>query len=149
MSGHGSGDFGIRNAQQLIDEYRTEEFELDRPLIMITVGRSYFEERRDLYDSVRGIWRISKKKAERYDLVLAQSRGIVLGAFRPTVWVEATRENFPRLPNDEPKRCGFIGERASPDVCARYENKRVPERFRARGAANPVRFVEFPAAPEE
>jgi len=40
-----------------------------------------------------------------------------------------------------PGRIGFVGEDADPETVQRYLGHRVPDRYRARGAANPFRYV--------
>lgn len=142
VTGHGSGDFGCRHIQQIVDQYETKPFVVHEPLILISIGQSYEEEDKDIYDAVRGVWRISATKAASYNLVLAHRRGIVLGAFRPHRWLPATRENFPWLPEDIENRIGFEGEAAEAEAQGRYLRFRVPDRFRMKGAANPVRFID-------
>jgi hypothetical protein len=91
----------------------------------------------DLYDAVRGIWKMSRTKAEQHQLVLAYDGVLVLGAYRTKQWMEGTRANFPFVMTEDPKRIGFEGERA--DVWDEYVGKRVPPR--SKGAANPIRYL--------
>jgi uncharacterized protein len=58
------------------------------------------------------------------------------------VWVPATKANFPWLIDDIPGRFGFEGNPANKPIERLYLRKRVPDEFRAKGAANPVRFIE-------
>ena len=75
-------------------------------------------------------------------MVLAHYNGIVRGVFRPTRWMEATQANFPWLGEDLAGRWGFEGKRVEPATEERYIRKRVPEEYRRKGAANPVRYVD-------
>ena len=110
--------------------------------ILISIAKSFWDEDRDLYDAVRAAWVISPGRAANYKLVLAHRRGIVLGAFRPEgPWLPATQANFPWLENDLDGRWGFIGAPAEPDTEHQYVRKRVPDAYRVKGAANPIRFV--------
>ncbi len=140
VSGHGTDDYGVRHVKEIITEYKAEEFEAGEPLILISIAKSY--EVRDVYEAVRGCWRINPDKAKRFKLVLAHRRGLVVGAFRPKEWMPATKTNFPKLDDDEPGRFGFVGEPAEQAVASLYVGKRVPDKYRAKGAANPVRFIE-------
>ena len=142
VSGHGAGDYGCRHVEEIILEYGAQAFEAMEPLILISIARSYVEEGRDIYNAVRGVWRINVDRAKIHRLVLAHHRGLVLGAFRPTEWQEATRANFPWLDENIPGRWGFVGTPAESSVESIYKGKRVPDKYRARGAANPIRFVE-------
>jgi hypothetical protein len=147
VGGHGSGDYGCRHVEEIVAEYLAQPFEAKEPLILISIAKSYEEEGKDIYKAVRGVWVLDAKKAQRYKLVLAHRRGIVLGAFRPGRWLPGTRVNFSWLDEDMPDRFGFEGQRAEEEVETYYTktNRRVPDELRRRGAANPVRYVD-PAA---
>lgn len=141
MGGHGSGDYGVRHAAEIIAEYTAEPFKAGEQLILINIGKSYEETGKTIYDAVRGCWVINPDRARKRKLVLAHRRGMVIGAFRPTSWVPSTILNFPWHTGDE-SRWGFVGEPADDATARIYVGKRVPEAYRAKGAANPVRFVE-------
>lgn len=141
VTGHGSDDYGCRHVEQIIAEYAAEPFEPMEPLILISIAKSYDEEERSVYDAVRGVWKINPQKAQSFKLLLAHRRGVVVGAFRPDNWVPATRTNFPWLSEDVPGRVGFTGRPAEQAAQDAYMRKRVPDRLRRKGAANPVRFV--------
>lgn len=56
--GRGTRDYGNRHVQEIIDEYAGEEFEVKEPLLLISVGTSYY--RLDsVYDAVRYAWKIT------------------------------------------------------------------------------------------
>jgi hypothetical protein len=84
-----------------------------------------------------GLGCVNVDRAAEYKLVLAHRRGIVLGAFRPTKWLEATPENFPWLDEPISGRYGFEGKPAEESVRNYYtqSNRRVPDRLRRKGAA--------------
>lgn len=140
VSGHGSDDYGCRHVEQIVAEYAAEPFEVGEPLILISIAKSY-EEEKSIYDAVRGVWRVNVDKARTFRLVLAHRHGVVVGVFRPTKWLPATKDNFRWLPEDIPGRFGFEGDTAEPAAESRYINRRVPDEFRRKGAANPVRFI--------
>jgi uncharacterized protein len=142
VNGHGADDYGVRHVEEIIAEYAAQPFEPRELLILISIARSYEEETKSIYDAVRGVWRINANKAKNFKLVLAHRRGLVLGAFRPRGnWLPATKTNFPWLDDDIHGRFGFVGEPAEQEVASLYVRKRVPDVYRAKGAANPVRFV--------
>ncbi len=140
VGGHGADDFGVRHVEEIIAEYSAEPFEPREALILISIAKSYEEETKSVYEAVRGVWRINADKAQAFRLVLAHRRGLVVGAFRPSRWLPATKANFPWLDSDIQGRFGFVGEAADDEVASLYVRRRVPEMYRARG--NPVRFVE-------
>jgi hypothetical protein len=139
--GHRSAERGCAHLDQLIERYAAREFLVDQPLLLISIGRYEARAERSLYDQVRGCWKITEKYAQRARLVLGHQRGLVKGVFVPDQWLPATAQDFPWLPDDEPGRIGFVGHEASPEIAGRYMRKRVPERYRKKGAAFPVRFL--------
>ena len=134
--GHHSSIQGCRSVEEIKRAYAAEPLVAHEPLILIFVGRLILD-RSDIYNAVRGIWKMSKAKAEQRNLVLAYDGVTVIGAFRPRQWMVAAKENFPFLEKDVPDRIGFEGDTA--DVSADYIGKRVPPR--PRGAANPFRYL--------
>ena len=93
VAGSGSRDRGTRHVDEIVLEYSAEEFVVEEPLILISIGKLWNE--RGVYGAVRGVWKLRMERAERYNLVLAHVRGVVRGAYRPTRWLEGTAENFP------------------------------------------------------
>ncbi len=142
VSGHGTDDYGVRHVEEILREYAAPPFEPGEPLILICIARAYKEETKSVYDAVRGVWRINAKRAKNFKLVLAHYRGLIVGAFRPKDWLPATKANFPWLDDDIQGRIGFVGEPADQEVVSLYVGKRVPDVYRPKGAAFPVRFVE-------
>ena len=65
---------------------------------------------------------------------------LIVGAFVADAWLDATVENFPGRAG-APGRLGFIGHEAPEDLRAMYVRKRVPDEYRRRGAANPIRYT--------
>ena len=143
VGGHGTIEFGVAHVEELIAVYAAQVFEPAEPLILISIAKSFDEEGRSIYDATRGVWKIDPKRAAKVNLVLAHRKGLVVGAFRPTKWLPATKENFAWLTSDMPGRWGFDGIEAEPSTAPNYLSKRVPDRYRRKGAANPVRFVEL------
>lgn len=138
-----SNDFGAAHVEEIIALYAAEPFEPKHPLLLISIGRSYSEEGKSVYDAVRYAWKLNREKAERAEFVLAHVQGLVKGVFKPVQWMKATRMNFPDpvFTNPEPARWGFEGVEADERIRKEYVGKRVPDKFRAKGAANPIRYT--------
>ena len=134
--GHGSVR-GCRSVEQIVSLYGALPLQVLEPLILIYVGKSY-DDRGGPYDAVRGVWRMSRQNAERYGLVLAYDGAIVIGAYRPSRWLAATRANFPFLDVDMPGRIGFEGEEA--ECQTQYVGRRVP--LRKRGDMSAFRYLD-------
>ena len=152
VEGHGSGDHGSRHVEEIVAQYAAEEFEVMEPLMLIYIGRDLDHWYGDSYQAVRCAWKVNVERAQRYHLVLAHANGLVAGAYRPSKWLPATRENFPnRLGEDfinpmtgRPTRWGFIGESAAQDDWGLYVGKRVPQQYR--GRQNPVQYCDLPTS---
>jgi hypothetical protein len=138
-SGSGTSDYGAMHAQEIIERYSAEPAEFVHRAILINVSRSAAE--RSLYDATRYAWRMDRRKAEAAEVVLANRQGLIVEAFIPERWMAATPENFRGLDESSPGRIGFEGRIAPPEIREQYVRKRVPDEYRPRGAANPIRYT--------
>ena len=146
VRGHGARDYGSRHVDEIMREYAAEEFKVKEPLLMISIGSHYYKCNTP-YDAVRYAWKVNVNRAKGR-LVLARLRGMIVGAYRPSEWLPATRENFADLiktynffiDGDMLGYHGFVGEDAEPEVWDYYVGKRVPKRFPL--AQNPRRYLE-------
>jgi hypothetical protein len=109
--------------------------------LLISVNRSAAE--RSLYDATRYAWKISKAKAKQAEVILATMQGLIVGAFIAHDWLEATAANFPGRAEFDgvPGRLGFVGDEAPDEIKRLYVGKRVPDEYRKRGAANPIKYT--------
>jgi len=103
------------------------------------VNRSAFAES-SLYEATRYAWNISPSRAKKAEVVLATVQGVIKGAFIADDWLEATATNFPGR-QDVPGRYGFVGREAPEELQKMYVGKRVPDEYRRRGAANPIKYA--------
>jgi hypothetical protein len=137
-----SNDFGVAHAQEIVTLYGAKPFVPRHPLLLISIRNTYEQENKSIYEAVRYAWRINPKNARKSMYVLAHVNGLVVGVFEPKRWIEATKKNFPELAATLPDRWGFEGKEADADISRYYLRKRVPDQFRRKGAANPVRFID-------
>ena len=133
--GPGSRDRGTRHVNEIVLEYSAEEFVVEEPLILISIGQLWKE--LGIYGAVKGVWRLNMERAKKHNLVLAHVRGVVRGAYRPEKWLKGTVDEFP-------ERIGFDGTEAEPDVWKKYVGKRVPAKYRKRGARASARYLSPP-----
>ena len=80
-------------------------------------------------------------KARKAAVVLATVQGIIKGTFIADEWLEATAANFPGR-QDVPGRYGFNGREAPDDMQRLYVGRCVPDEYRKRGAANPIKYAK-------
>lgn len=139
-------DRGVMHAEQVIRVYEAPEAVFHHKLILINVNRTGEDE--NPYDAVRYSWKIDPAKARSCDYVLAVQRGLIIGAFKAEQWLPATIEHFPEFPVVDANRTGprqgrygFRGTDAPDEVKKLYIGKRVPDKLRKPGAANPIRYA--------
>ena len=139
--GRGGSDYGAMHAKEIIRRYSAEPAEFRHKALLISVNRSATEG--SLYDATRYAWKISKERAKEAEVILATMHGLIVGAFIAHDWLEAPAENFPGLAEGEgvPGRLGFVGEEALDDIKRLYVGKRVPDKYRKPGAANPIKYT--------
>ncbi len=136
--GFGGNEYGAMHAREIMQRYAAEPAVFHHKALLISVNRSAFE--RSLYDATRYAWKISRSKAKAAEVILATAQGLIVGAFVATEWLAATAENFPDR-GAAPGRFGFVGREAPPEIKQLYVGKRVPDEYRKRGAANPIKYT--------
>ena len=136
--GAGSNDFGAMHAQEIVNRYEAHVASFEHRVILINVNRSATET--SLYEATRYAWKISAKRAKRAEYVLAICHGIIVEVFIAEKWLPATPENFPGL-EPVPGRYGFIGTEAPDRIRKMYVGKRIPDKYRKKGASNPIKYT--------
>ncbi|MGH7964388.1 MAG: LEM-3-like GIY-YIG domain-containing protein [Candidatus Binatia bacterium] len=136
--GIGNNDYGAMHAKEVVRRYCAEPAVFQHRALLISVNRSATET--SLYEATRYAWKISKSKAKQAEVILATQQGLIVGAFIAHDWLEATAANFPGRA-EVPGRLGFIGREAPADIRPLYVGKRVPDEYRKRGAANPIKYT--------
>ncbi len=132
-----SSDRGAMHAVEIVQLYGAEPAIFKHRVMLISVNRSALDQ--SLYEATRFAWKVSLPKANRAEVILPTIHGLIKGAFIAPKWVEATSENFPgREPG--PGRFGFVAEEAPDELKILYVGKRVPDEYRKRGSANPIRY---------
>lgn len=116
--------------KEIIQRYDAAEegvFPQGEKLLLICVNKTINieDEAYTLLDRVRYSWKISPRRAEQAEYVLAVAHGLIVGVFEADEWLPATKENFGEIPEEygrwhfqgwdppEPKkRWGFRGREA-------------------------------------
>lgn len=131
------GDLGVMHAEEIVRLYRAKPATFKHRALLINVNQSGLDT--DLLAATSYAWKLGKK-AKDAEVVLATWRGMIVGAFIPDEWLEATHENFPTR-EPAPGRLAFKGHVAPPAIEKQYVGKRVPDKYRKPGASNPVRYT--------
>jgi hypothetical protein len=136
--GTGSNDYGAMHAREIIRRYSATPADFRHKAILISVNRSAAET--SIYEATRYAWKISRRKAMQAEVILATLRGLIVEAFVAEHWLPATAADFPGH-EDAPGRLAFVGQQAPAELRAEYVGKRVPDEYRKRGAANPIKYT--------
>lgn len=145
QGGHESGSKGPMNVLEIIDKYALPAIDMEPPEKLVLININRLRDRSDavaIYEQTRLAWRISKRRADAADYVLAVVKGVVVGAFIAEEWLDATHDNFPdRIPvgADMPGRKGFNGIRAPKEIWDRF----VGERGK-RISNDAMKHIQFP-----
>jgi hypothetical protein len=138
VGGAGCNDYGVMHAKEIIRRYCAEPAVFRHKALLISVNRSATDS--SLYEATRYAWKISRSKAKEAEVILATRQGLIVGAFTADECLDATAVNFPGR-EDAPGRLGFVGHEARPEIKELYVGKRVPDEYRKRGAANPIKYT--------
>ena len=147
VAGEGSNDYGPANPEELARRYGAPEmqFEPGRKIMIIKTRWSTLETRKPrdgvaghdgVYEAVRGNWRVSRKRADQADRVLAVIDGICRGVYIPDAWK-------PSALSGKSQRWEFDGRKADTETWRRYVGKRLPDRMRKKGMAAPVLYEGY------
>lgn len=136
--GTGSNDYGVMHAKEIVARYAAQPAVFRHKALLISVNRSAAHT--SLYEATRYAWKISRSKAKKAEVILATMQGLIVGAFVADDWLPATSANFPGR-EDVPRRFGFVGQEAPPEITRLYVGKRVPDEYRKPGAANPIKYT--------
>jgi hypothetical protein len=140
VGGTRSNEYGVMHAREIVQQYCAEPavFPPRFRALLISVNRSAAE--KSLYEATRYAWKLNRSRAQQAQVILATRQGLIVDAFVADTWLEATAVNFPGH-EDAAGRIGFIGREAPSDIRESYVGKRVPDKYRKPGAANPVKYT--------
>lgn len=136
--GSGSSDYGPMNAVEIINKYAAEEAIIKHKVLMIIINKSMVE--KSIYDATRFAWKIDRKKAEKAEYILSVVQGIIVGVYIANEWKVASLQNFPEFHEDRSERYAFYGKEAEEGIKQMYIRKRIPDEYRKKGAANPIKY---------
>ncbi|WP_205528310.1 LEM-3-like GIY-YIG domain-containing protein [Flavobacterium psychrotrophum] len=135
----GSGlEFGLSSTDEIIIRYAAETAELNHEVVMITINKT--ANNLSIYDAVRFAWKIDVERANKAKYILAVDKGIIRGVYIAKEWKLARKQYFPNFTNHTNSRYGFHGDEADDDIKKMYIGKRIPDEFRKRGAAYPIKY---------
>lgn len=87
-----------------------------------------------IYKAVRWCWKIKPSRANKYRFVLAVRYGIVVGVY------QINQNGWKKVENSD--RAYFDGIEAPEEIKKIFLNKKIPERFKKKGRANPASYCD-------
>lgn len=104
------------------------------PLYMIIKVKGYWLNQRDnRYETTRSAWKVDPNKAKNYPYVLSVTDGIVKAVYKVHEW---------HYCNGNSGRAEFTGEEAELEISNIFLNKKIPEKYRKKGNANPTLYCK-------
>jgi hypothetical protein len=122
----------VEQIQETLGIKETAKFEHKVLMIKITQD-SINKQKNNIYKAVCEAWKINRENANKVDYVLAVCNGVIKEAFVLTgkKWHESPREAG---------RYKFEGKPAPDSIQDLYRNKLIPQEYREKNAANPIRY---------
>lgn len=124
-------DRGATTVEDLHAMYNTPIYNEpeEKYIIIKTTPNTISANHGDLYEATRKAWRADIKKAKKYKYVLAVVNGIVREVY------EVDKDNgWHQLSSD---RIAFNGKPTNNAIATVVKNKRIPDYYKKKGAANP------------
>ncbi|HEX8493456.1 MAG TPA: hypothetical protein VF658_11480 [Pyrinomonadaceae bacterium] len=114
---------------------------IDEPVVAININQTFRPgmSTGDLYDYTRGIWRLSRTRAEQAQYAFAVYRGIIKEVYKIGRWFPAGETKYRERKFDAAdleNRYEFIGTVAPDKIREKYVNRVMPERY----YGNPIRY---------
>jgi hypothetical protein len=138
VSGHNSGFYGIKSADELIRQYNAPKLEqLKHNAVIININRQYAKVKHSnnsIYEATKESWVMDKNKISQLEYALSEYQGIIIGVFKIHKWYAVKTED-----NKINRRWGFDGEDAPNEIKDLYLNKSIAH-VKKKGAANPIRY---------
>lgn len=108
---HSAGALTVEEFERVNGAVDLEEGDIRHRVLVIKINKLYKELRgdkvwipkeideKDLYDAVRGVWRMSYKRAQTIDYVFGVYNSLVVAVYKPTAWY-VYGENKDKLPRE-------------------------------------------------
>ena len=145
--GHHSSTYGKIEVSLLESRYNCEELELSDFLddvILIRINQLYRNDMSpfELYEAVRGYWKVSLSQSEKVKYALAVYDGMVLEVYEIKSWFPALTTMMQHRNDSEglEGRYEFVGKIAPEGIRKRYKDKSVVNLF-SKGSQNPIKYI--------
>ena len=121
---------GAMTIEDLHTTYNTSVYnEPNEKYIIIKTTPDAIKNNGGLYEATRRAWRAKEEKAKKYQYVLSVVYGIVREVYKVSIWYT--------LPTG---RIAFEGEPTTDSIASKVKGKRIPDKYKQKGAANPFMY---------
>ena len=120
VAGHHSKEaLSVDEYERIYGAVLLDEKDIRHKILVIKVSKFYKKgmDEKILYDTVRGVWRVSKEKVKKVEYVFGVYNSLIVAVYKPSAWF-VCKENKDRLPKQNnvltPKtenRLFFVDER--------------------------------------
>ena len=120
VAGHHSKEaLSVDEYERIYGAVLLDEKDIRHKILVIKVSKFYKKgmDEKILYDTVRGLWRVSKEKVKKVEYVFGVYNSLIVAVYKPSAWF-VCKENKDRLPKQNnvltPKtenRLFFVDER--------------------------------------
>lgn len=127
---------GIADLEELKIRYEAEEADFKNDsVVLININRKYKQKmtQEEIYEVVRGNWKVDINKVRKINIVCAVSQGIIRGVFEQQSWSKI-------LKGKDKNRSCFEGKIASKNLVNKYLHKSV-KKYWPVGSQNPIKYV--------
>lgn len=104
VSGHNSsGTLSVDEFEKIYGAEELKESDIKHKVLVIKINQLYRRgiDEDVLYDSVRGVWRASLKRAQTVDYVFGVYNSLIVAVYKPTKWYVCKDDNGKRPRQDE------------------------------------------------
>lgn len=118
VAGHHSAEaLSVEEYERINGAVELAKKDIKHKILVVKINRLYRRDmdKKELYDAVRGIWRVSKKRVKKIDYVFGVYNSLIVAVYKPTKWF-VCKEEKDKLPRDikltpkEEDRLFFVDE---------------------------------------
>jgi len=132
QSGHHSGDYGLKRADEITAMYKVEQLSTNEPLLLLNLN-SFFDRRltdEELYNATKESWLCDSNRLKKVKYAVATYDGLTREVYKIDNWYPCDE--------DGKTRWGFNGDKASHEIRQKLSYKSL-DKYRSRG--NPIRYL--------
>lgn len=120
VAGHYSSEaLSVNEFERIYGAVELKEKDINHRILVIKINKLYQRnmDANDLYDAVRGVWRISKEKVKTIDYVFGVYNSLIVAVYKPSKWFvcKEAEDKLPRqdiiLTDKTENRLFFVDER--------------------------------------